>query len=66
MGLVLPPVLDIAPWIAAVAATGLATVMALAALAHLRRKEPAGIAVTLVLGTVAVFIALSRFGPEPY
>jgi uncharacterized membrane protein len=66
IGLVLPPLLDIAPWLAAVAATGLATMMVLAALTHVRRKEPDGIVVTLVLGAVAVFIAWGRFGPEPF
>jgi hypothetical protein len=66
LGLVLPPLLDIAPWLAAVAATGLATVMVLAALTHVRRKEPAGIVVTLVLAAIAVFIAWGRVGPEPF
>jgi uncharacterized membrane protein len=65
IGLLLPPLLDIAPWLAAVAATGLATMMVLAALTHVRRKEPAGIVVTLTLGAIAVFIAWGRFGPEP-
>ena len=59
-GLVLPPLLDIAPWLAAVAATGLATVMVLAARTHVRRREPAGIVVTLVLAAIAVFIAWGR------
>jgi uncharacterized membrane protein len=66
IGLVLPPLLGIAPWLAAVAATGLATVMVLAALTHVRRKEPVGIVMTSLLGAVAVFIAWGRFGPEPY
>jgi uncharacterized membrane protein YphA (DoxX/SURF4 family) len=54
IGLVLPPLLDIAPWLAPIAATGLTTMMALAALMHVRRNEPAGIVVTLVLGAIAV------------
>jgi hypothetical protein len=66
IGLVLPPLLEIAPWLAAVAATGLATIMALAGFTHVRRKEPAGVVLTLVLGAVAVFIAWGLFGPEPY
>jgi uncharacterized membrane protein YphA (DoxX/SURF4 family) len=66
IGLVLPPLLDIAPWLAPIAATGLTTMMALAALMHVRRNEPAGIVVTLVLGAIAVFIACGRFGPEPF
>jgi uncharacterized membrane protein len=65
-GLVLPPLLDIAPWLAAVAATGLATVMVLAALTHVRRREPAGIVVTLVLAAIAMFIVWGRFGPHQF
>lgn len=66
IGLVLPPLLDIGPWLAPLAATGLATMMVLAALLHVRRKEPAGIVVTVVLACLAVFIAWGRFGPEPF
>src|SRR5215211_4572968 len=66
IGLVLPPLLDIAPWLAPLAATGLATTMVLAALTHVRRKEPAGIVVTLVLAAIAVFIAWGRFGPHQF
>jgi len=65
-GLVLPPLVDIAPWLAPIAATGLATVMLLAARTHLRRKEPEGVVVTLVLGAIAVFIMWGRFGPHQF
>jgi hypothetical protein len=37
--------------------------MLLAALTHGRRKEPSGIALTVVLFALAVVIAWGRFGP---
>lgn len=45
------------------AATGLALVMVLAALTHLRRKEPSAIAFNAVLFIAAAVIAWGRFGP---
>ena len=66
IGLLLPPLLDIAPWLAALAAASLAAMMALAGLTHLRRNEPPGIAVTLALAAIAVFVAWGRFGPHPF
>ena len=65
-GLLLPPLLDIAPWLSPLAAASLATMMALAALTHVRRNEPQGIVVTLVLAAIAVFIAWGRFGPHQF
>ena len=66
IGLVLPPVLDVAPWLAPLAAAGLAMVMVLAAVTHVRRNEPPGIALTLVLAAIAAFIAWGRFGPRQF
>ena len=40
--------------------------MVLAALTHVRRNEPAGIVVALVLAGIAVFIAWGRFGPHQF
>ena len=44
------------------AATGLATVMALASIVHLVRGEPQVLPVNFVLGGLAAFIAWGRFG----
>ncbi|PZH20831.1 hypothetical protein C1I97_00880 [Streptomyces sp. NTH33] len=62
VGLVLPAVLDVAPGLVPVAATGLAVIMALAAVVHVRRKEAPAVVVNLVLLALAVFVAWGRFG----
>ncbi|MEV0688553.1 DoxX family protein [Nocardia sp. NPDC050378] len=62
LGLILPAVFDIAPVLVPLAATGLALVMAGAAVVHGRRKEPQMIVANLVLLALAVFVAWGRFG----
>ena len=62
IGLILPAVLGIAPWLVPVAAVGLALVMIGAATTHLRRKETQMVVVNLVLLALAVFVAWGRFG----
>ena len=66
IGLVLPAALDIAPVLSPLAAAGLAVTMALAAVVHARRKELPMIGVNLVLGGLALFVAIMRFGPESF
>lgn len=66
VGLILPAVLDVAPILVPLAATGLAVLMALAALTHVRRKESQGTAVAVVLLAVALFVAWGRFGPHSF
>ncbi len=61
-GLVLPWALDIAPALTPIAAVGLALVMAGAAITHLRRGETALMVPNLVLGAIAIVIAIGRFG----
>jgi VIT1/CCC1 family predicted Fe2+/Mn2+ transporter len=63
LGLVLPAATGNAPLLTPLAATGLALLMVLAALTHLRRKEPASIAFTAVLFIAAAVVAWERFGP---
>lgn len=65
LGLVLPGITDIAPILTPLAATGLAITMALAIAVHVRRKERAEIVPGLVLGVLAVFVAVGRFGNYP-
>ena len=62
-GLILPAVTGIAPILTPLAAAGLAVMMLLAALTHVRRKEPSGIALTVVLLALAVVTAWGRLGP---
>jgi uncharacterized membrane protein YphA (DoxX/SURF4 family) len=65
LGVVLPAATGIVPVLTPIAAFGLVLVMIGAALLHVRRREPKGVAVTVVLGTVAAIVAWGRFGPYP-
>jgi uncharacterized membrane protein YphA (DoxX/SURF4 family) len=62
LGLVLPALLDTATVVVPLAAVGLALLMAGAAITHARRGEYPNIAVNVVLGGLAVWIAVARFG----
>lgn len=67
LGLVLPPLVDVVPVLAPMAATGLAIVMAGAAVTHARRREILpNVAVNLVLLLLAAFVAWGRFGPYAF
>lgn len=66
IGLVLPPLVGIAPVLAPIAAVGLAVTMVGAALTHARRAEWSGIAVPVVLLLLAVFVAVGRFWLAPF
>ena len=61
IGLVLPALPGILPWLTPLAALGLALTMVGAALTHLRRKEYGTIAVNAVLLVLAAFVAYGRF-----
>jgi hypothetical protein len=66
VGLILPALLDIAPVLVPVAATGLAITMAGAVIVHLRRKEYQAIAPSAVFLLLALFVAWGRFGPYAF
>jgi len=66
IGLILPPVLDIAPILAPLAATGLAVIMVGAILVHSRRRENPMVIANLVLLVLAVVVAWGRFGPYSF
>jgi uncharacterized membrane protein len=66
LGLILPAVTGIAPILTPLAAAGLAVVMVLAAITHIRRKELSGVAFNAVLFALAVFVAWGRFGPYSF
>jgi uncharacterized membrane protein len=62
IGLILPWLTGIAPVLTPLAATGLVIVQALAAVVHVRRKEAKALPINAVLGLLALFVALVRFG----
>jgi hypothetical protein len=66
IGLILPGITGIAPILVPLAATGVAIVMIGAIVTHLRRGETKEIVPTVVLLTLAVFVAWGRFGPYAF
>jgi uncharacterized membrane protein YphA (DoxX/SURF4 family) len=65
LGMILPAATGIVPVLTPIAALGLVVVMVGAALLHVRRREPQGVALTIVLGAMAAIVAWGRFGPYP-
>ena len=65
-GLVLPALVDVAPVLVPVAATGLTLLMLGATVTHLRRKEPAALALTLPLALLPLALAITRFGANSF
>jgi len=63
IGLILPGATGIVPVLTAVAATGLALMMLLGVLLHIRRKETRGVVVAGILLILAAIVAWGRFGP---
>jgi hypothetical protein len=63
VGLILPAATGILSWLTPLAAAGLLVLMALATETHYRRREFTLIPVTAVLGFLAGFVAVFRFGP---
>jgi uncharacterized membrane protein YphA (DoxX/SURF4 family) len=61
IGLVLPALSGVLPWLTPLAALGLVVLMIGAALTHLRRTEYGNIAVNAVLLILAAFVAYGRF-----
>jgi uncharacterized membrane protein YphA (DoxX/SURF4 family) len=66
VGLVVPPLVDVWPELAAVAAAGLVIVMLGAIATHARRSEYADVAINLALAILAVVVAWGRFGPHQF
>jgi hypothetical protein len=66
IGVVLPGATGIAAVLTPTAALGLAVMMVLAAVVHLRRSEAVGVAMTVVLCVLAVVICWGRFGPYSF
>lgn len=66
IGLILPALLDIAPVLVPIAATGLAVTMLGAVVVHARRGEKQAFAPPIVLLILAVIVAWGRFGPYAF
>ena len=66
VGLILPAALDVAPVLTPLAAAGLALVMAGAVAEHLRLGERKELFPALVLGVLALVVAVLRFGPYSF
>jgi uncharacterized membrane protein len=61
IGLIVPAATRVLPWLTPLAAFGLATIMVLAALFHITRREWPNVVLNLVLGALAGFIAYARY-----
>ena len=66
IGLILPAVTGILPWLTPLAATGLAVVQLLAIRVHLRRGETQVLPANIGLLLLAAFVAWQRFGPNAF
>jgi len=66
VGLILPAMLDIAPIVVPIAASGLALYMSGAMATRLRRREYALIVGDLAVLALCTFVAWGRFGPESF
>ena len=65
IGIVLPALTGILPWLTPLAAVGLALTMIGAAITHLRRSEYPNIIVNVIFFALAVFVAYGRFVLAP-
>jgi uncharacterized membrane protein YphA (DoxX/SURF4 family) len=66
IGLILPPLVHIAPVLTPLAATGMALIMIGAIITHVRRKENQPLPINVVLLVLAVIVAWGRFGPYAF
>jgi len=61
LGLLLPALTGILPWLTPLAAAGLAVIMILAGIFHVTRGEASGIISNVVILALTVFVAYGRF-----
>jgi uncharacterized membrane protein YphA (DoxX/SURF4 family) len=66
VGLIVPPLIGIAEFLAPLAAIGLVLLMSGAMVTHWRRGERQVLPVNIVLGVLAAVVAWGRFGPYPF
>ena len=65
VGLILPALTGVLPWLTPLAALGLAVIMLLAIIFHARRREYPNIVVNLILLILAAFVAYGRWMVVP-
>ncbi|MCI0393448.1 MAG: DoxX family protein [Chloroflexi bacterium] len=65
IGVIVPALTGILPWLTPLAAAGLALIMLLAAGFHLMRREYPNIVFNLILLALAAFVAYGRFVIQP-
>lgn len=65
IGLILPALTRILPWLTPLAAVGLIIILVSAVVFHIQRKEAPNIILNLILLVLAVFIAYGRFVVVP-
>ena len=65
LGLIVPPAIHVLPWLAPLAAAGLAIIMAGAAVRHARRSETLEVVGTVVLGLLAAATLWLRWQVVP-
>jgi uncharacterized membrane protein YphA (DoxX/SURF4 family) len=61
LGLLLPALTHILPWLTPLAAVGLAVIMLLAIIFHIRRGEGQAVIINIVLLALIAFVAYGRF-----
>jgi len=66
VGLIVPALIGVMPWLTAVAALALALLMALVAVFHIRRHEIPQLAFSGFFGIVAALVAVGRFFVAPF
>lgn len=66
IGLILPPLVHILPWLTIAAAVGLALAMLCAVIFHIMRKEYTGFVAPLVLLLLSLFVAYGRLVIAPF
>jgi uncharacterized membrane protein len=66
IGLILPAVTRIQPWLTPLAALCLAILMVFAIIFHVTRRELPNIALNAILGLLAAFVAWGRFVAAPF
>lgn len=66
IGLILPPILDIAVILAPLAASGLLILMIGAAWTHIKREESHLLVINAMLMILEIVVIWGRFGPYPF
>jgi len=66
VGVILPAATGVLPWLTVAAAAGLVTIMVLAIVFHLTRREWSNIVLNLIFGALASVVLYGRLVLEPF